>query len=96
MGNPRELARLRARNECGAVVREGYTCGVQKPCAKHPPPTPATLTVVWADGRRTPLKTGSVPREFVDREAATREAARLNRIAEQKGVDWRYEAKETD
>lgn len=86
-----QSARQRARNECGRAREDGYTCGRQKPCPQHPPEPPATITIVWGDGRRSLLKGGLVPKTFAGHDAASAAADRLNRIAERKSVDWRYE-----
>ncbi len=56
-----------------------------------PAPTPQTV-IEWGAKGQEPrvLLTGQVAREFPTFAAAEKEARRLNAVAEQKGVPWRY------
>ena len=56
-----------------------------------PKPIPRFLIAWGAPGeRRRLLLQGQVAREFPTYESAEMEAGRMNKVAEQKGVPWRY------
>lgn len=56
-----------------------------------PKPIPRNM-IEWGTTGQEPriLLQGQVAREFATFAAAQKEAARLNAVAEQKGVPWRY------